>query len=92
MKNDILAYRTSEGEETMGNPEERIAQLAPSWIWNIHRCLATDIAVNYAIEQGDPATRTQLLATTLETTAAAYRALAEGAERAARIVAEKGER
>ena len=92
MKSDILAYRTSEGEETMGNPEERIAQLAPSWIWNIHRCLATDIAVNYAIEQGDPATRTQLLATTLETTAAAYRALAEGAERAARIVAEKGER
>jgi hypothetical protein len=92
LKSDILAYRTSEGEETMGNPEERIAQLAPSWIWNIHRCLATDIAVNYAIEQGDPATRTQLLATTLETTAAAYRALAEGAERAARIVAEKGER
>jgi len=75
----------------MANPEERIAQLAPSWIWNIHRCLATDIAVNYAIEQGDPALRTQLLATTLETTAAAYRALAEGAEKAARVIAEKSQ-
>jgi hypothetical protein len=73
----------------MGNIEEkRIAELAPSWIYNIHRCLATDMAVNYAIEQGDPEIRSQLIAATLETTAAAYRALAEGAASAARIIKE----
>ncbi|PWT87099.1 MAG: hypothetical protein C5B56_11265 [Proteobacteria bacterium] len=71
----------------MANPEEKIAQLAPSWIWNIHRCLATDIAINFIAEQVDPATRTQLMAATLETTAAAYRTLAEGASNAAKIVA-----
>ena len=41
----------------MGSPEEKIAQLAPSWIWNIHRCLATDLAINFVVEQVDPATR-----------------------------------
>jgi hypothetical protein len=71
----------------VGNPEERIAQLAPSWIWNIHRCLATDIAINYVAEQVDPATRIQLMASTLETTASAYRMLAEGAANAAKIIA-----
>ena len=70
----------------MPSPKEKIAVLAPSWVWNVHRCLATDIAVNYAIEQGDPAIRSQLIASTLETTAAAYRALAEGAANAAKIV------
>jgi hypothetical protein len=48
--------------------------------------MATDWAVNYAVEQGDPALRNQLIAVTLETTAAAYRALAEGAAKAAAIV------
>ena len=72
----------------MGNPEDKIAQLAPSWIWNIHRCLATDIAINYIAEQVDPATRTRLMASTLETTASAYRMLAEGASNAAKIVAQ----
>jgi hypothetical protein len=71
----------------MANPEEKIAQLAPSWLWNIHRCLATDMAINYITEQVDPATRNQLMAATLETTAAAYRTLAEGASAAAKIVA-----
>ncbi len=71
----------------MGNPEEKIAQLAPSWLWNIHRCLATDMAINYITEQVDPAIRNQLMASTLETTAAAYRTLADGAAAAAKIVA-----
>jgi hypothetical protein len=71
----------------MPNPEEKIAELAPRWIWNVPRCLATDLAVNYAIEQVvDPASRNQLIASTLETTAAAYRALSEGAAKAAKIV------
>jgi hypothetical protein len=42
--------------------------------------------VPYAIEQGDPANRNQLIALILETTAAAYRVLAEGAAKAAQIV------
>jgi len=71
----------------VSNPEEKIAQLAPSWIWNIHRCLATDLAINFVAEQVDPAIRVQLMASTLETTASAYRMLAEGASNAARIVA-----
>jgi len=70
----------------MPKSEEKIAALAPGWLWNVHRCLATDLAVNYAIEEGDPALRNQLIASTLETTAAAYRALAEGAANAAKIV------
>jgi hypothetical protein len=71
----------------VANPEEKIAQLAPNWIWNIHRCLATDLAIHFVAEQVDPATRTQLMSHTLETTAAAYRTLAEGAANAAKIVA-----
>ena len=70
----------------MGNPEDKIAKLAPSWIWNIHRCLATDLAINFVVEQVDPATRLQLMASTLETTASAYRMLAEGASNAAKII------
>jgi hypothetical protein len=70
-------------------PEERIAEFAPSWVWKIHPCIATDPAVQYAIEQGDPALRNQLIALTLETTAAAYRTLAEGASKASQIVSGK---
>jgi hypothetical protein len=70
----------------MQTPEERIAEFAPSWRYPIVRCLATDPAVPYAIEQGDPANRTQLIAVLLETTAAAYRVLSEGAAKAAQIV------
>ncbi len=68
------------------SPEDKIAELAPRWSWNVPRCLATDMAVNYVAEIVDPATRRALLASTLETTANAYRALAEGAANAARIV------
>ena len=73
----------------MPTPEERIAEFAPSWAWNVRHCIATDPAVKFAIQQGDPALRTQLIAATLETTAAAYRTLADGAARAAAIVAGK---
>jgi hypothetical protein len=71
----------------MPTAEERIAEFAPNWLWGGLRCLATDWVVPYAVEQGDPANRNQLIAIQLETTAAAYRALAEGAQRAAAVVA-----
>jgi hypothetical protein len=71
----------------MPNPEDRIAEFAPKWRWDVPRCLATDWAVNFAIDQiVDPAIRNKLIATTLETTAAAYRTLGEGAAKAAGIV------
>jgi len=73
----------------MPTPEERIAHLAPTWVWNQRHCPATDPVVEYAIERGDPALRGALIAVHLETTAAAYRALAEGAAKAAQIVAGK---
>ena len=69
------------------NPEEKIAHLAPSWVWPPNRCLATDIVIEYAVDQGDPALRNQLIATMLETTANAYRSIADGAAKAAQIVA-----
>ena len=73
----------------MPPPEDKIAQFAPNWIWNINRCIATDYAINFAIEEGDPALRNQLIAVSLEATAAAYAALAEGAAAAAKIAAGK---
>jgi len=76
----------------VGNPEDKIAQLAPSWIWNIHRCLATDLAINFVVEQVDPATRRQLMASTLETTASAYRMLADGASNAAKILGQSSDK
>jgi hypothetical protein len=74
----------------MPKPEERIAEFAPNWIWQGPRCIATDWAVNFAVDQGDPALRTQVIAIFLETTATAYRALAEGAANTAKIIGGKG--
>jgi hypothetical protein len=73
----------------MPTPEERIAQLAPRLVWNHPHCPATDPVVEYAVEQGDPANRGQLMAVYLETTAATYRALADGAAKAAAIMSGK---
>src|SRR5262245_11923564 len=70
----------------MASPEDRIAEFAPRWVWHGPRCIATDYAVNFVVEQGDPALRNQLMAVQLEATAGAYRALAEGAAAAAKIV------
>jgi hypothetical protein len=70
----------------MSTPEERIARFAPTWVWTPRHCPATDPVVEYAIEQGDPALRGQLISAHLETAAATYRALADGAARAAQIV------
>jgi hypothetical protein len=69
----------------MSTPADRIAEFAPRWAWNIPRCAATDWAVNFAVEVVDPAARNKLIAVQLETTAAVYRALAEGASAAAKV-------
>jgi hypothetical protein len=69
--------------------EERIGQVDQEWLFRGKFCLATDPAVGYAFEQGDPATRAQLIAVVLETNAAVYQALAQGALKAATIVAGK---
>jgi hypothetical protein len=45
--------------------------------------------VEYAVEQGDPAFRSSLLAVYLDTTAATHRALADGAAKAAQIMSGK---
>jgi hypothetical protein len=87
--NNLSPTQQSERRNLMPTPEEQIAQLAPNWVWKVHHCIATDPAVQYAIEQGDPALRNQLIALTLETTAAAYRTLADGASRASQIVSGK---
>jgi len=73
----------------MPTPEEKIAELLPHFTFHgPHGCgLAfSDPAVNHAIELADPPVRNQLLAVSLETNAAAFRAIADGAEKAARII------
>jgi hypothetical protein len=71
----------------MTKPEDIIAELGTAWRWPIRPCLATDPVIEYAIDRGDPALRNQLVSTYLETTAAAYRAMADGASKAANIAA-----
>ena len=70
-------------------PNEQIERLAPNWLWTVGRCPATDPAVNFAAEVGDPALRHQLIAAHLENTAKVYAALAEGANNIRQIYAGK---
>jgi len=73
-------------------PEGRFGgvELPQSFIFGRH-CPATDpIAMEYAIEEGDPAIRTQLVVLRMETLAKIYSTLAESAAQAARIHAEGG--
>jgi hypothetical protein len=74
-------------------PDDRFGevQLPPGLIWG-HRCVATDPGpwIEYAIDEGDPSVRTQLVVLRLETVAKIYGALAESAAQAARIHAEGG--
>ncbi len=65
-------------------------ELPAGFAWG-HRCLATDpIAMEYAIEEGDPSVRSQLVVLRLETLAKIYGVLAESATEAARIHAQGG--
>jgi hypothetical protein len=51
-----------------------------------HHCTATDpIGMEFAIDEGDPALRRQLIAVQLQTAAAVYRELANGAAKLAEI-------
>jgi hypothetical protein len=68
-------------------PEEKIAD-APAWILRHRPGIVTDpIWMEYAIEQVDPEVRSKLSAVRLQAVANVYRAIAEGAENAAKVVA-----
>ena len=72
----------------MPSPEDRISELAPYLSWPIYRPPRGDpIGMEYEIEHADPAIRSQLIAVRLETVAAVYSAIAEGAAKAAKIAA-----
>jgi hypothetical protein len=80
--------RSPKGGIVMPTPEERIAELAPYLSWYIYRPPRGDpIGMEYEIEHADPAIRNQLVAVRLETVAAVYTAMAEGAAKAAKIAA-----
>ena len=71
----------------MPTPEERILELAPLLRWGgCHPALSDPIGMEFVIES-DPAVRNQLMAARLETAAAVYRNLADGAAKAAQILA-----
>jgi len=68
--------------------KEKIALRSEEWLHGF-RCLATDPAVPWwwlEVEE-DPSLQKQMIAVHLETTANAYRALADGAAKAAGIAA-----
>ncbi len=66
-------------------PPERIAEFNPELIFR--PCLATDpIGMEFLHDLGDPALTKVLVGIRLETLANVYRAIAEGAEKAAKIV------
>ena len=67
------------------SPSEQIERVSTHWSWTIGRCPATDPAVNFAAEVGDPALRHQLIAAHPENTAKVYAALAEGANNVRQI-------
>lgn len=70
-------------------PEEKIAEVSPNWLLQF-RCLATDPAVPWWLEvEEDPAVQKQMIAVHMETTANAYRALADGASKFAALAAGK---
>jgi hypothetical protein len=71
----------------MPTPEERIAEFAPAWLPHRPGIITDPIWMEYAVEQVDPATRTQLSAIRLQTVANVYRAIAEGAASAAKVIA-----
>ena len=70
--------------------EERIAQFNTDLLFR--PCLATDpIGMDFLRDLGDPAFVRQLVGLRLQTFANVYRAIAEGAEQAAKIVGAQGQ-
>jgi hypothetical protein len=70
-------------------PEDRIAEVSPNWLLHF-KCLATDPAVPWFLEvEGDPALQKQVISAHLDATAAAHRALADGAAKVAGIISGK---
>jgi hypothetical protein len=70
----------------MSKPED-IAELSPKWVLPNRPGIHTDpIWMEYALEDIDPGLRNQLSAIRLQTVASVYRAIADGAESAAKAV------
>jgi hypothetical protein len=70
----------------MPTPDD-IAELAPKWVLPHRPGIHTDpIWMEYALASIDPGLRNQLSAIRLQTVASVYRAIAEGAESAAKAV------
>ena len=70
----------------MGNPADEIATLPSFWRWRPGP--VTDwIDMEFILEEINPSVRTQLVANRLETLAAVHRNIADGAKKAAGIVA-----
>ena len=67
---------------------------AEQFIYRVVGCrppaICDPIGMEFAIEHGDPATRNQLIAVKLETLAAVYRTMADGAAKAAKIIGSSG--
>jgi hypothetical protein len=74
------------GVTTMGKPdEERISHLNPELLFR--PCLATDpIGMEFVHDLGDPALVKQLVGIRLQTFANVYRAIADGAAEAAKMM------
>jgi hypothetical protein len=77
------------GEEIMSKPEERIAALPSAFRWRPGP-ITDPIGMEFFLEDLEPNLRTQLIATRLDTVAAVYRNIADGAAKAAKIVSGAG--
>ncbi len=75
----------------MPTPEEKLAEFSSRWLGPHRPGIVTDpIWMEYALESVDPAVRGQLSAVRLQTVANVYRAIADGAASAAKVVGGAG--
>jgi hypothetical protein len=74
----------------MDTPEERIAAVAPNWKYHRPGIFTDPIWMEYAIEEVEPELRNQLAAVRLQTVAAVFRSISEGAANAAKVFAKQG--
>ncbi len=68
------------------SPEEKIASVAPAWLSHRPGIQTDPIWMEYALQAVDPAVQSQLSAVRLQTVANVYRAIADGAASAAKVM------
>jgi hypothetical protein len=85
-RNEEQFKRRRKRGPAMPTPEERIAEVAPNLLWRRPGIITDPIWMEYAIAEVDPSLRSQLSAVRLETVAAVYRSIAEGAANAAQVL------